>query len=284
MLNAVKNINQNKIIINNEKVLIETQENWSALDIRFKYKVSIESLLPNDYLIRKSPDSTIKSRVVIVKFNDRNENLSDLFKYKGDSRMLYCYLFVKGKKKIKLNIENYVGYLNWNSIGNGRSVTGEKINNTWWSSETLNFNRMISTTRNDEFEDYHYFVDYDRENKKPLLKKTTTQRTKHRKKTVHHRKDINIDILGTLNTSGGKLMFKETGENYTGLYHYNFKTKKIMTGEDSTSSSIELTPIKNKKKETTAMGKSKSKKRIKPKRALTGVKKTKGKSARRRKY
>ena len=96
MDNIATNSYNNRIIINDEKVSIETIENWSAIDIRFKYKVSIESLIPNDYLIKKSPDSHLKSRIIIVKFNNRNDNLKDLFKYKGDTRMLYFYLYVKG--------------------------------------------------------------------------------------------------------------------------------------------------------------------------------------------
>ena len=94
-----------------EKIVsIQTSEMWRGLQIQFKGKVEINSLLPDDYIVESGV-----SKIIIAKFNKRDEVLSDLFKYKGELNILSCIMVSDNLKSTNIHIDRSSLQL-WNTL------------------------------------------------------------------------------------------------------------------------------------------------------------------------
>ena len=225
----------NKIIVDIEKVSIESDIEYKALDIVFSDYIGIESLLPSDYLIKKSNSKSLYSRIIILKVNNREEILSELFKYRGRAIIMSCTMYDLNNA-YSVKVQNLKSQM-WSNIGTDELA----VNNSWWSTETSNYNTIEKNDRNDYHNYYRTKKDIDALTNKPVYKKIKEQKTYNIKY-----EDRNIHILGNLNSKAKTLINKKTKEIYQGKYHYNMKTKKIMTGSSPNKNSVEL--IKNKVK------------------------------------
>ena len=148
--------------------------------------------------------------------------------------MFFFKIVKKNRKTVK--VQNLKSQM-WSNIGTDDLA----VNNSWWSTETSNYNTIEKNDRNDYHNYYRTKKDIDALTNKPVYKKLKEQKTYNIKY-----EDRNIHILGNLNSKAKTLINKKTKEIYQGEYHYNMKTKKIMTGSSPNKNSVEL--IKNKVK------------------------------------
>ena len=86
--------------VGEEIVSIQTSEEWKGLQIQFKGKVEINSVLPQDYIVESGVN-----KIIIAKFNERDEVLSDLFKYKGELNILSCIMVSDNLKSTNIHID-----------------------------------------------------------------------------------------------------------------------------------------------------------------------------------
>ena len=131
----------NKIIVDIEKVSIESDIEYKALDIVFSDYIGIESLLPSDYLIKKSNSKSLYSRIIILKVNNREEILSDLFKYRGRAIIMSCTMYDLNNA-YSVKVQNLKSQM-WSNIGTDDLA----VNNSWWSTETSNYNTIEKNDR-----------------------------------------------------------------------------------------------------------------------------------------
>ena len=90
----------NKLIINQRLVELETDIEYQAIELHYIGKLFIENLLPQDYIVRKN-----NSKIIVVKFNKREELLTELFNYNGYCNITYGYLVDKDLQKHNLDID-----------------------------------------------------------------------------------------------------------------------------------------------------------------------------------
>ena len=96
--------------VGEEIVSIQTSEEWKGLQIQFQGKVEINSVLPEDYIVESGVN-----KIIIIKFNKRDEVLSDLFKYKGELNILSCIMVSDNLKSTNIHIDRSSLQL-WNTL------------------------------------------------------------------------------------------------------------------------------------------------------------------------
>ena len=77
-----------KLIISDNKVQINTDIVYSAIELFYNGDIRIKSLLPNDYLVKSG-----KNKILIIRVNTDNAILSDLFLYDGLSKIYGGWIF-----------------------------------------------------------------------------------------------------------------------------------------------------------------------------------------------
>ena len=120
----------NKLIINRKLVELETDIEYQAIELHYNGKLYIENLLPQDYIVRKN-----NSKIIIVKFNKREEILSELFNYNGYCNITYGFLVDKDLQKHNLDIDK-------------PSVNTWNTDKTEWEVDTSNWEDGIDSSNN----------------------------------------------------------------------------------------------------------------------------------------
>ena len=171
----------NKLIIGKKLVELETDIVYQAIEISYYGKLYIENLLPNDYIVQKN-----NSKIIIIKFNKREEILSELFNYNGYCNISYAYLVDKDLNKHELSIS--------------------KPAKTIW--RTLAFNWDISTTKYEDMKNvgannYTNTLKHKAEIDPDTGVVTQTKET-GRKVSNLSQKDINLTTLEGLGISSRK--------------------------------------------------------------------------------
>ena len=111
----------NKLIINRKLVELETDIEYKAVELHYNGKLYIENLLPQDYIVQKG-----NSKIIIVKFNKREEILSQLFYYNGYCKIISGFLVDKDLQKHNLTIEA-PSVVTWNTL----KTNWEDIKTNW---------------------------------------------------------------------------------------------------------------------------------------------------------
>ena len=111
--------------VGEEIVSIQTSEEWKGLQIQFKGKVEINSVLPQDYIVESGVN-----KIIIIKFNKRDEVLSDLFKYKGKLNILSCIMVSGDLKQTTIHIDKSSLQL-WNTLYGSVNKKGETVLKDW---------------------------------------------------------------------------------------------------------------------------------------------------------
>tara|TARA_R110002153_G_scaffold52621_1_gene147429 strand:+ start:172 stop:735 length:564 start_codon:yes stop_codon:yes gene_type:complete len=143
----------NKLIINQKLVELKTDIEYKAIELHYNGKLYIENLLPQDYIVSKN-----NSKIIIVKFNKREEILTELFNYNGYCNITYGYLVDKDLQKHNLNIDklksetwntltsNWVkNVTNWEDMET--SISNRYSNNFKVTSKTDPDTNVVTTTR-----------------------------------------------------------------------------------------------------------------------------------------
>ena len=222
----------NTLNINKHNVSLQTELHYKAIEIIFQGKLSIKSLLPNDYLLKKGV-----GKLIILKFNQNKELFKDLFSYTGACIIIEATLIDPELNKHKLAINtNYL--TTWNRMTTTLKQDGTQLVKTW-EGLSDNYEKLNGSIRNDGYETTIYIDDGTKTNTKIQQKIMTYPNT--------YKKDRNIRILGNQYTDGAK--YKEKGKKtpYKGLYHVYLDTLKVMTGEMPQESSKQLVKLTKKK-------------------------------------
>ena len=111
--------------IGEKTVSIQASEIWKGLQIEFQGKVEINSLLPDDYIVE-----SVVNKIIIIKFNKRDEVLSDLFKYKGKLNILSCIMVSGDLKQTTIHIDKSSLQL-WNTLYGSVNKKGETVLKDW---------------------------------------------------------------------------------------------------------------------------------------------------------
>ncbi len=122
-------MNKNKtydgnLYIDKNKISIETDYKYQGLEIDYKGDFSITKLLPENYIISKA-----NNKIVIVKLIKDDNNILDLFTYKGSILISQCLLVTE-------DLKSY--YLDVNKIS---IETLSELNGTW-ETNTRNYEDM----------------------------------------------------------------------------------------------------------------------------------------------
>jgi len=222
----------NTLNIDKHNVSLQTELHYKAIEIIFQGKLSIKSLLPNDYLLKKGV-----GKLIILKFNQNEELFKDLFSYTGACIIIEATLIDSELNKHKLSINtNYL--TTWNRMTTTLKQDGTQLVKTW-EGLSDNYEKLNGSIRNDGYEKTIYIDDGTKTNTKIQQKIMTYPNT--------YKKDRNIKILGNQYTDGAK--YKEKGKNtpYKGLYHVYLDTLKVMTGKMPQQSSKQLVKLTKKK-------------------------------------
>ena len=99
-----KEIYNNKIIIDSEKISLKTDIKYKAIDIVFKESIGIERLLPTDYLIMKKNVPPSSCRVVIVKVNNNEEIFTQQFSRNNSNNKFYNCFYTLRKCRIVVTV------------------------------------------------------------------------------------------------------------------------------------------------------------------------------------
>ena len=189
------------------KVVIETDIEFYGLELEYIGNLSIESLLPEDYLISQG-----RNKIIILKINTRSEIIIDLFNYFGSAVITKAKLVTRSAKKkhnLKINRE---ALQMWNSIESN------------WEDMTLNWEDYEYEGRNDDIVDLNTKYEFDKEagtaelvsNPKLIPNKKPQKRPMHRK-------------LSGLYTKGNEFKKATNLANYVGFYFVDLVTKKVYT-------------------------------------------------------
>ena len=113
----VKKTHKGNLNIGKNIVSLDTNIIYQGIEIDYIGTINITSLLPNNYIV-----SYKNNKIIIIKLIKNNENILDLFSYKGLAIISKCTLVTKDLKKHNLfvnksNIETYDRLNgNWESL------------------------------------------------------------------------------------------------------------------------------------------------------------------------
>ena len=127
----------NKLIINQRLVELETDIEYKAVELHYNGKLYIENLLPQDYIVQKG-----NSKIIIVKFNKREEILSQLFNYNGYCNISFGFLVDKDLQKHNLTIES-PSVITWNTL----KTNWEDITTKWEDLGNSKSNNYVNSVK-----------------------------------------------------------------------------------------------------------------------------------------
>ena len=107
--------------IGKEKVSIDTDINYQAIQMEYVGTINIKSLLPNNYIV-----SSGNNKIIIAKLTKDDNNFLDLFTYKGLAIISNCILVTEDLQKHNL-------YINKSNIETYDMLDG------LWDNQTRNF-------------------------------------------------------------------------------------------------------------------------------------------------
>ena len=87
--------------ISKNAVSIETDYIYQGIEIDYIGVLNIESTLPSDYIVRKG-----NNKILIIKLQNNNRNIIDLFTYTGKAIISKCVLVTKELESYNLYINN----------------------------------------------------------------------------------------------------------------------------------------------------------------------------------
>ena len=87
--------------ISKNSVSIETDYIYQGIEIDYIGVLNIESTLPSDYIVRKG-----NNKILIIKLQNNNRNIIDLFTYTGKAIISKCVLVTKELESYNLYINN----------------------------------------------------------------------------------------------------------------------------------------------------------------------------------
>ena len=117
----VTDIYKGNLNIGKEKVSIDTDINYQAIQMEYVGTINIKSLLPNNYIV-----SSGNNKIIIAKLTKDDNNFLDLFTYKGLAIISNCMLVTKDLQKHNL-------YINKSNIETYDMLDG------LWDNQTRNF-------------------------------------------------------------------------------------------------------------------------------------------------
>ena len=222
---------KNRLVINNKKVSIETDVNYSAIELEYIGSFGLKSLLPSNYLIRKG-----FKKIIILKFNKTDIIENDLFEFSGTCSIyngriidkdLNIHKLLKTKRKsqiwrnLKVNIKSDKTKVvqNWDSLTTDYNL----LTNT----DSTNITKYLSRNRNRTSGEVKL------EYKNRYLKK--------------HIKDSNIGNLEGFYTKGRDYVYGSKKTPYIGYYNVDLTNKAIYSGVKKDKNSKLLKPTNQKK-------------------------------------
>ena len=222
---------------------LETNHNWSALELDINGAFSYNSKLPVDYMIRRN-----LHKMIILKFNGREESLQDLFQYNGSIVVDVCKVVYKADNGINIENAKIINgkFSNWQDLNYKEfpmyeNLTGNEKKETWDGLSTK-YNKITRTKNfNPKLTKKVFITDAD--TGKRTMKSVDVFSNVYKNKITK-----NNYILGNQVTKGKEYRIKGKKAPYNGLYHINTKTLKAMTGEMPTKNSEELIKIKKETK------------------------------------
>ena len=214
-----------KLIISDNKVQINTDIVYSAIELFYNGDIRIKSLLPNDYLVKSG-----KNKILIIRVNTDNAILSDLFLYDGLSKIYGGYIYNKKSEKYKLTTE-IVNDTSWSNLEKKDDLS-EKYD---WDNLTSDYEEMKGHREKKQGKRLVY-KSIDGENKRTYVEKEAKYNYNYKENK----------FLGNQYTHGNKYRIKGTDKPYEGYYYINLQTLKLFTGEEPNENIEELLPIKTK--------------------------------------
>ena len=227
------NILNNTLVIKENNVELVTDFNYRIIDIRFSKNLSIESKLPSDYLFRKTTN-----RLLIIKVNNRDEIIKELFNYFGECRINQIILYDDNKNSEILYIDNSVE-VSWDNLISRYDIDGNETVQAW-ENLTTNYEDLIFTGRND----YKYVKTPYKEFNETTKINETKYEIKKTKPSLN-KKDKKINVLGNLYNNGTQYTINGKNQAYSWYYHVNLITRQIMTVKEYTKESKVLVPFIN---------------------------------------
>ena len=176
----------NKLLIKENNVEIETQIVYKAIELNYTGELYIENLLPNDYLVQKG-----NNKIIIIKFDKREEVLTELFNYDGYCNIHYGYLIDENKQKHTLSIQR-PSVLTWNKMGTKKNLSGTETK-TDWEYLTTDYQDMKNSGRNDYMKSFKFSRKVDNEAKTKTEIKELSRNLSNKGK-----KDRNLSTLESL--------------------------------------------------------------------------------------
>tara|TARA_R100001594_G_scaffold79269_1_gene113917 strand:- start:80 stop:637 length:558 start_codon:yes stop_codon:yes gene_type:complete len=135
-----------KIIIGKELVEIETNIEYKAIQIGYYGELYIENIMPNDYIVNKG-----NGKIIILKFNKKNEIIRSLFNYNGACKIHSAFLIDSENKKIYLEIES-PSLKTWDLL----NKTKDGSTKHQWDKLSDDYGNMVNTSRNDLIKSRNY--------------------------------------------------------------------------------------------------------------------------------
>ena len=220
-------INNNLLIIKEDSVSIKTNVNYKAIMLYIRDGFSINSLLPNNYLISKN-----NKKIMIIPFTNEPELDVDLFNYNGVCNIYKANLYDSNKKAIELHINKDV-IVTWDNLKSSVD-TNNTITEQVWENLSTWYEKMSFDGRNNYSESLKETISIDASGS------SVVKLVPKKEIPLDNGSDNLSNIIGGLYTKGLVYQIEGANESYTGDYHIHLKTKEVMTGKEHTASSKKL--------------------------------------------
>ena len=195
-----------RINITESKVFIDTDINYSAIEINYIGNLAITSLLPEYFMMSKG-----NNKILIVKFQKNDIITSDLFEYTGQCLITKSYIYSNYEEKHSLII-NKPSLELWNTLASN------------WEDLTNNWEDIDFEGRNDDIKSLNIKNIYDES-----TNSYTTEREYITKPSNIAKKSRYSGRLSGLTTNGLEYKKATNNEAYTGSYYVNLITKEVFT-------------------------------------------------------
>lgn len=183
---------KHKLIIGQKKVELETELVYQGIELKYNGDLYINNLLPDDYIVTKG-----NKKIIIVRFNKRDEILKNLFEYDGYCNIYYGYLVDKDLKKHELIISK-PNIVTWNSM-NKKTLSDGTTKKSLWESLTTDYELMVNTYRNDYIEVFKTAMTANNKENRKIETKTRIKLISKRKK-----RDKNLSSIEKLQKAIGE--------------------------------------------------------------------------------
>ena len=209
---------KNRLVINNKKVSIETDVNYSAIELEYIGSFGLKSLLPSNYLIRKG-----FKKIIILKFNKTDIIEIDLFEFSGTCSIYNGRIIDKDLKIHKLLKTKRKSQIWRNLKVNIKSDKTKVVQN--WDSLTTDYNLLTNT-------DSTNITKYLSRNRNRTSGEVKLEyKNRYLKK---HIKDSNIGNLEGFYTKGRDYVYGSKKTPYIGYYNVDLTNKAIYSGVKNT--------------------------------------------------